>query len=150
MEAARKRSEKTTDPETRTNALATARAAADIAAGDAAAAEGAKTLTAHAAAELSKHQDRVDKLDEAARAAETAADNPPARVPASLLTCLLAHLMHTLTLGELDDNGKAMVGLQAARRGHLRGTARPPAVRPARDRMRACAGGGRQGQGLRP
>ena len=138
-------------PEARTEALMRMRAAADVARGDQAAAEGARAARASAEHRLAEHRARVAVLEDAAVGAERAADNPPARVPPSIWTCLLAHPMTVLLLPDLDGpaarwcrcrlaTGRSCPGLptscgpRAAPRS--RGRSRPPAAA----RCRSSAG----------
>ena len=73
--------------EARTEALMRMRAAADVAQGDQAAAEGARAARESAEYRLAEHRAKVAVLEDAAVGAERAADNPPvpgAAVPVDL------------------------------------------------------------------
>jgi hypothetical protein len=110
-------------PAARTEALLRVRAAADVARGDKAAAEGAKAAREAADLVLSGHLGQLARLEDEAVTAEWAAGHPPAVVPPSVWTALLAHPLQVLTARDLGAEARVLAGAQVANLARLSGVA---------------------------
>lgn len=110
-------------PAEQTEALRTARAAADIAQREQAACEGASAAARSAEAALAGVRQRVSALEDAAAAARTTAENPPVLVPMSEWTAISAHPMLTLAQPDITDAGRTVVGIAVSAVANLCGLA---------------------------
>jgi hypothetical protein len=107
----------------KTETLTTSRAAADVAAAEVAAHQAAAGAREHADTALAVHQDRVRALEDAERAARTAMENPPERVPISVQTAFVGHPVMVLAQPDLDDMATGGVRAQVLVAANLSGLA---------------------------
>jgi hypothetical protein len=84
-------------------------------------AEGKTAARAEAERELAAHRARLAALEDAAAAAERDAESPPAQVPPSIWTALLAHPLQVLLLPDLGAEARAMAAAQVTTLASLSG-----------------------------
>jgi hypothetical protein len=99
-------------PAVRTDARKTAAAAADVAHGECAAQEGAAAAARDAEAALAAARRRVSAAWDAAAAARYAAEHPPAVVPMSEITALIAHPLLAVAQPDAGERERALVSAQ--------------------------------------
>jgi hypothetical protein len=110
-------------PQALTEAMLRARMAAEVAAEVTATAAAATTARQQAEQALAAHLDRLAILEDAAVTAERAAEHPPASVPPSEWTCLLANPLHLLMQPDLDGTGLVLLREQLATLARIAGVA---------------------------
>ena len=150
-------------PKKQRKALTRKRDAADIVQRFRGEAEGKTAARVNADQELAAHRARLASLEDAAVAAERDAENPPAQVPPSIWTALLAHPLQVLLLPDLGAEARALAaaqvttlaslsGVDAQLRAEGRAALEAELLRqnPGHGRERADPRGPRPGPPLRP